>query len=186
MRQRATRQRRRTPQPQKLRPYVISHFDTGASAQQWGVVGWSAGGTCAVDLGVTHPELFGTFEDIQGDLSPNAGDTQQTIASLFGGNPQAWAAFDPTTVLAGHAPYPDSAGWFADAPPGNQPTSGNPSTDHRAATAPDARAGLGGRRDPAPTSMQGQQATTGRAAFHTHVQALESVIEAAQPDAQDT
>lgn len=140
---------------QELRPYVVSHFGAGASPQQWGVVGWSAGGTCAVDLGVTQPAAFATFEDIQGDLAPNAGDPAQTLTSLYGGNTAAVAAFDPTTVLAHHAPYPDSAGWFAD----------NPETGHRplAATRNDdsddaARAGMGGRRDPAPAWMQDQQA----------------------------
>jgi S-formylglutathione hydrolase FrmB len=140
----------------ELRPSVVDRFGVAASPAQWGVVGWSTGGTCAVDLGVTRPAAFGTFEDIQGDLAPNAGDAQETLSSLYGGNAAAAAAFDPTTVLAHHAPYPDSAGWFAD----------NPSTTRRAAAAPataggapDPRAGMGGRRDPAPAAMQGQQAT---------------------------
>jgi S-formylglutathione hydrolase FrmB len=59
---------------EELRPYVISHFGAAASPQQWGLSAGPSGGTCAIDLTVTHPELFGTFEDIQGDLSPNAGD----------------------------------------------------------------------------------------------------------------
>lgn len=76
------------------------------------------------------------------------------MAGLYGGNAAAAAAFDPTTVLAHHAHYPGSAGWFAD----------NPTTTKRAApapgaAAPDPRAGMGGRRDPAPAAMQGQQAT---------------------------
>ena len=52
----------------------------------WGVVGWSMGGTCAVDLAVMHPDMFSAFEDIAGDLRPNAGTKAQTIARLFGGN----------------------------------------------------------------------------------------------------
>ncbi|WP_433802609.1 alpha/beta hydrolase [Actinomycetospora sp. CA-084318] len=139
----------------ELRPYVVSHFGAGASPAQWGVVGWSTGGTCAVDLGVTRPDAFSAFEDIQGDLAPNAGGAQQTLTELYGGNAAAMAAFDPTTVLAHHAPYADSAGWFADNPstrlatkPGRHP-----------ATADDPRAGMGGHSDPAPAAMQGQQAT---------------------------
>lgn len=137
----------------ELRPYVTSHFGVAAAPRQWGVVGWSAGGTCAVDLGVTHPELFGTFEDIQGDLAPNAGDAQQTLADLYGGNSAAAASFDPATVLAHHAAYPDSAGWFADSPPPKKAP-----TTH-AATRDRPGAGFGGRGDPAPLSMQGQQAS---------------------------
>jgi S-formylglutathione hydrolase FrmB len=71
------------------------------------------GGTCAVDLTVMHPELFRTFVDIEGDLTPNTGTKAQTIAGLFGGNADAWAAFDPTTVISRHGRYTGVSGWFA-------------------------------------------------------------------------
>ena len=51
----------------------------------WGIVGWSMGGTCAVDLTVMHPELFSSFVDIAGNMGPDAGTKAQTIARLFGG-----------------------------------------------------------------------------------------------------
>lgn len=70
----------------EVRPYVVSHFDADSSAANRGVVGWSMGGTCAVDLTVMHPEDFATFEDIAGDIGPNAGTPQQTVDRLFGGN----------------------------------------------------------------------------------------------------
>ncbi len=44
------------------------------------------GGTCAVDLTVMHPELFSTFVDIAGDMGPNAGTKEQTIARIYGGD----------------------------------------------------------------------------------------------------
>ena len=37
-----------------------------APSANWGVVGWSMGGTCAVDLTVMHPDMFSAFEDIAG------------------------------------------------------------------------------------------------------------------------
>ena len=70
------------------------------------------GGTCAVDLAVMHPDMFSAFEDIAGDIGPNSGNKEQTIARLFGGNADAWAAFDPTTVITKHGPYTGVAGWF--------------------------------------------------------------------------
>lgn len=94
-------------------PYMISQFGVSASSANWGVVGWSMGGTCAVDLTVMHPELFSSFVDIAGDLAPTAGTKEQTIARLFGGNAAAWAAFDPTTVIKAHGPYTGVSGWFA-------------------------------------------------------------------------
>lgn len=97
-----------------VRPYVISRFGTASSAADWGIVGWSSGGTCAIDLTVMHPDLFSTFEDIGGDRGPNSGTKQQTIARLYGGDAAAWDEFDPRTVMARHGPYSDIAGLFDD------------------------------------------------------------------------
>ena len=91
-------------------PYMVSHFGVSPARANWGVVGWSMGGTCAVDLAVMHPDMFSAFEDIAGDIGPNSGTKDQTIARLFGGNADAWAAFDPTTVITRHGPTPEWPG----------------------------------------------------------------------------
>jgi S-formylglutathione hydrolase FrmB len=120
-------------------PFMVSSFGVRSDRADWGVVGWSMGGTCAVDLTVMHPNMFSAFIDIAGDLAPNSGTKAQTIARLFGGNADAWAAFDPTTVINRHGRYTGVAGWFAisDGPPapgrlrtaaayaGNQTTAAN-------------------------------------------------------------
>ncbi|WP_250149651.1 alpha/beta hydrolase [Mycolicibacter acidiphilus] len=94
-------------------PYLISHFGVSSEPSHWGVAGWSMGGTCAVDLTAMHPERFSAFVDISGDRSPNTGTRAQTVARLFGGSGDAWAAFDPATVIARHGRYSGVAGWFA-------------------------------------------------------------------------
>ena len=94
-------------------PYMISSFGVSPDPSNWGIAGWSMGGTCAVDLTVMHPDVFSAFVDVAGDFSPNAGNKAQTIARLFGGDADAWAAFDPSTVIDRHGPYRDVAGWFA-------------------------------------------------------------------------
>jgi S-formylglutathione hydrolase FrmB len=94
-------------------PFMISAFGVSPDRYNWGIAGWSMGGTCAVDLTVMHPDMFSAFVDVAGDFSPNAGNKAQTIVRLFGGNADAWAAFDPTTVINRHGPYRDVAGWFA-------------------------------------------------------------------------
>jgi S-formylglutathione hydrolase FrmB len=94
-------------------PFMVSKFGVSRDRSNWGIAGWSMGGTCAVDLTVMHPEMFSAFVDVAGDYFPNAGTKAQTIARLFGGNADAWAAFDPTTVINRHGPYRDVAGWFA-------------------------------------------------------------------------
>jgi S-formylglutathione hydrolase FrmB len=118
-------------------PYMISNFGVSSDPSHWGVVGFSMGGTCAVDLTVTHPDLFSAFVDFEGDFSPNAGNKAQTIANLFGGNADAWAAFDPTTVINRHGRYTGVSGWFALASggsptPGRDVTAADPATMERA------------------------------------------------------
>jgi len=93
-------------------PFLASNFGVSSHGSDWGVAGFSAGGTCAIDLTVMHPDLFGTFLDIAGDLSPNSGSKAQTINRLFGGNSAAWSAFDPSTVIDRHGLYDGVSGSF--------------------------------------------------------------------------
>jgi len=100
-------------------PFMVSNFGVSADRANWGVVGWSMGGTCAVDLTVMHPDIFSTFVDIAGDIRPNIGASDQTVAHLFGGNAAAWAEFDPINVITRHGRYTGVSGWFdIPAPPG--------------------------------------------------------------------
>jgi len=122
-------------------PYMESNFGVSADRANWAVVGWSMGGTCAVDLTTMHPDMFSAFEDIAGDLAPNSGNKQQTIDRLFGGNAFAYASFDPSEVIAKHGPFSGVSGWFA--------ISGSPQPPHRTSAANAGATGLGGR-DAAP------------------------------------
>ncbi|MGH3620312.1 MAG: alpha/beta hydrolase, partial [Sciscionella sp.] len=96
-------------------PYIARTFGASTNPRAWGIVGWSMGGTCAVDLAVKRPDRFDTFEDISGDLGPNIGNREQTIAGLYAGHTAEWAENDPLTVLAHQHRYPWTAGWFEDA-----------------------------------------------------------------------
>ena len=112
-------------------PYMISKFGVSPKSAQWGIVGWSMGGMCALDLTVMHPELFSSFVDIAGNMGPEAGTKAQTIARLFGGNPKAWATFDPATVVTKHGRYTGVSGWF-------DVSSSNPPKRHRGLSVTDA------------------------------------------------
>ena len=98
-----------------VRPYVISTFGAAPDASKWGVIGWSMGGTCAMDLTVTHPELFTAFGDIGGDPGPNTGTKEQTVDRLFGGDATKWDQYDPQTVMSHHGAYAGVSGIFVDA-----------------------------------------------------------------------
>nr|WP_084479029.1 alpha/beta hydrolase-fold protein [Nocardia jejuensis] len=97
--------------------YVESAFGASKDPAKWAAVGWSMGGTCAVDLAVMHPELLHTFVDIAGDQGPSSGTKEQSVRRLFGGDAAAWARFDPMTVMAAHGPYTDAVGLFDDLKP---------------------------------------------------------------------
>ena len=94
-------------------PFMVSTFGVSPDPAHWGIVGWSAGGTCALMLTVKYPNLFSAFVDIDGQRGPNAGTEQQTLQRLFGGNREARAAFDPQQVMLAHGPYSGISGWFA-------------------------------------------------------------------------
>ena len=94
-------------------PFMVSTFGVSTHSANWGIAGWSMGGTCAVNLTVMHPELFSAFVDIGGDLGPNAGTKKQTVERLFNGDEAAWASFDPSTEMTRHGRYTGVSGVFA-------------------------------------------------------------------------
>ncbi|MDV3127071.1 alpha/beta hydrolase-fold protein [Mycobacterium sp. 21AC1] len=114
-------------------PYLISDFGVRSDRDGWGIAGWSMGGTCAVDLTLMHPDMFRSFVDIAGDLRPNTGDKTQTISRLFGGDADAWAAYDPITIMGRHGPYRDVTAWF------EVPTAQRGRTTHDPAVNPEAQ-----------------------------------------------
>jgi S-formylglutathione hydrolase FrmB len=93
-------------------PHVISLLGVSADEAQWAVAGFSSGGTCAVDLAVMHPDVFRNFVDIGGDERPNAGTDTQTVQRLFGGDRDAFSAFDPATAISRHGAYSRMSGLF--------------------------------------------------------------------------
>jgi len=94
---------------------VQKTFGTQPPGQRWAVVGLSEGGSCAIMLALRHPRLFSTFADFSGLVGPRLSDTNadtaDTVAQLFGGSQQQFAAHDPATLLRA-APFPGMGGWF--------------------------------------------------------------------------
>jgi S-formylglutathione hydrolase FrmB/energy-converting hydrogenase Eha subunit A len=77
----------------------------------WAVGGLSNGGTCALQLAVNAPDLFGVFVDVSGEDAPTLGDRATTIARAFGGDEAAYTAVNPLDVLAARS-FPDTAGYL--------------------------------------------------------------------------
>ena len=110
-------------------PYMVSHFGVSSDPANWGLVGWSTGGTCALILAVQHPELFSAFISLDGQLGPNSGTKPQTVARLFGGDAEAWAAFDPKTIVEKHGRYDHMSAWLGI-------SDGSPATHYPASDTP--------------------------------------------------
>ncbi len=71
-------------------------------------------------------------------VGPNSGDKTQTITRLFGGDADAWAGFDPATVIARHGQYRAVSGLFEVGSPdigADNRDAANPEGQDRAAAA---------------------------------------------------
>ncbi|MGW0178834.1 alpha/beta hydrolase [Nocardia sp. NPDC003345] len=91
--------------------WVRTHLTADPDPRAWAVGGLSYGGTCALQLATTHPEVYPTFLDMSGQPEPTLGDRESTLRAAFGGDAAAFARNNPADLLARHR-YPDSAGAF--------------------------------------------------------------------------
>jgi S-formylglutathione hydrolase FrmB len=94
---------------------VRSNLQTLPPGPDWVIAGLSEGGSCSIMLALRHPDLFATFGDFSGLVGPRVGeandDTADTVAQLFGGSQQAFAAHEPADLLASTR-FPRTGGWF--------------------------------------------------------------------------
>ncbi|WP_052866019.1 alpha/beta hydrolase [Streptomyces niger] len=69
----------------ELRADIAAHYRTGTQARNWGVIGDSTGGYCALKMTMRHPEAFSSAVALSGyykaPIDPTTGD-------LFAGNAQ--------------------------------------------------------------------------------------------------
>jgi S-formylglutathione hydrolase FrmB len=96
--------------------YITQTLGISDNPARWAVIGFSEGGTCAVDLGIRYPNVYGRFVDLAGDAAPNYGfgkTWQTTVLDLYGGNLAAFRSHNPLRVMAHHR-YSHVVGWFAD------------------------------------------------------------------------
>jgi S-formylglutathione hydrolase FrmB len=97
-------------------PRFITHvLGIDRDPARWGVVGFSEGGTCAIELAAGHPTLYGRFVDISGELVPSFGPdggAAITLKGLFAGNAEAQLHHEPMWLMAHHT-YPNTVGWFS-------------------------------------------------------------------------
>ncbi len=93
--------------------YIKAHFNVEAGPSHWAIGGLSLGGMCGIMLTLRHPNLFHYFLDFGGEIGPEVGTKDETIAKLFSGSEANWAAHQPSLLLSKNS-YPDLGGFFGD------------------------------------------------------------------------
>jgi S-formylglutathione hydrolase FrmB len=95
---------------QDVPTWIRSHLRVSDDPRYWAVGGFSQGGTCSIQLGAGHPEVFRTILDVSGEVEPTIGST--TVARAFGGSTVAYDAVKPVNVLDARGPYADTVAIF--------------------------------------------------------------------------
>ncbi|WP_104131493.1 esterase family protein [Cryobacterium sp. M91] len=90
--------------------WIRSHLRVSDDPRYWAVGGFSQGGTCSIQSGAGHPEVFRSILDVAGEAEPTIRST--TVARAFGGSTAAYDAVKPINVWAARAPYADTVAIF--------------------------------------------------------------------------
>ena len=93
--------------------WISANLDVQPGSAAWGIGGFSQGGTCAIQLGAGHPDVFGSILDISGELEPKVGSPEQTVERGFDGDAAAYDAAKPLSIITAHAPYAATVAVFA-------------------------------------------------------------------------
>ena len=92
--------------------WITTHLHVATSPASWTIGGYSEGGTCSIQFGAAHPEIFGSIVDVSGELEPRNGDLAHTVKVGFDGDADAYDLAKPLTVLRQRAPYTDTLAVF--------------------------------------------------------------------------
>jgi len=85
--------------------WIHTHLRVSAQPANWTIAGFSQGGTCAIQLGAVHPQLYGTVLDISGELVQKNGSEAHTESAAIDGSATAYAAVAPSAILTASGPY---------------------------------------------------------------------------------
>lgn len=93
--------------------WIRAHLHVTDGPRNWAISGFSQGGTCALQLGASAPDVFGSLIDVSGQLGPILHGKAETISRGFRGDAAAYDAAQPSRILVERAPYRESAAFFA-------------------------------------------------------------------------
>jgi S-formylglutathione hydrolase FrmB len=79
--------------------WIHAHLQAATDRRQWFVGGYSHGGTCALQLAVRAPTVYGGFVDMSGQREPTLGNRASTVQRAFGGDNAAFTRVNPLDIL---------------------------------------------------------------------------------------
>ncbi|MFE5582952.1 alpha/beta hydrolase [Kitasatospora sp. NPDC056531] len=87
--------------------WIHQNLQTATGRKAWAIGGASMGGTCALQLGVNAPDVYGSVLDMSGQTEPTLGTREETVKAAFGGDEEKFDAVDPLHVMA-RRKFPDT------------------------------------------------------------------------------
>lgn len=84
--------------------WVKTNLPAARQAQDWAIAGFSQGGTCSLQIGANHPDLFGTIIPTGSELKPTNGSESSMISRFFYGDRTAYEKQIPINAIRNHAP----------------------------------------------------------------------------------
>ncbi|WP_165776676.1 alpha/beta hydrolase [Bifidobacterium simiarum] len=79
--------------------WITANLPASRDPKQWAIGGFSQGGTCAVQLGPAHPDLYGTMFTVGAELGPHAGSERTMVREYFGGSETAYRRHVPIDIM---------------------------------------------------------------------------------------
>ncbi|MFE4198168.1 alpha/beta hydrolase [Paenarthrobacter sp. NPDC056912] len=85
---------------QDVPTWITSTLDVSTDHQQWAVGGFSFGGTCAMQMGTAHPEVFPSILAFSAEREPAlAKDRNKTVQDSFDGDVEAFESRTPLVLM---------------------------------------------------------------------------------------
>ena len=84
--------------------WVKTNLPAAQDAKDWAIAGFSQGATCSLQIGVNHPDLFGTMIPTDSEIKPTNGSRQEMIDRFFDGDTTAYENQVPVNAIRNHSP----------------------------------------------------------------------------------
>lgn len=91
--------------------WAAGELDVETDRSKWAIGGLSYGGTCALQLATTRPDMYPTFLSMSAQVEPTLGNRQSTVAQAFGGDESKFVAVNPVDLLQKNK-FPQVGGAF--------------------------------------------------------------------------